>query len=229
MKKVLVGCPVSYHKEYCFKEYFDGIKSLTYPNHDVLLVDNSEDDNYFNKIKKFLPAIKGPYFESALDRIITSRNVLREKVIEGNYDYFLSLEQDVIPPKDIIERLLKHNKKVITGIYFVHNKIGGKIKLTPLAYKEIPSDKELPDMRPLRDSELMSNDLIKIVSCGLGCVLIHRDVLKKIKFRHENKVFDDRFFCIDLYKQKIPIYADTSIKCKHYIYNRPYPWSKIKK
>jgi len=33
----------------------------------------------------------------------------------------------------------------------------------------------------------------------------------------------------DLYNKKIPVYADTSIKCKHLIYNRPYPWSKIKK
>ena len=84
-------------------------------------------------------------------------------------------------------------------------------------------------MRPLTDTELASNTLMRIVSCGLGCVLIHRDILKKITFRYENKVFDDRFFCIDLFKQKIPIYADTSIKCKHYIFNRPYPWSKIKK
>ena len=126
MKKILVGCPTSFHKEYCFNKYLKGIKSLTYQNHDILLVENSKDDKYINKIKKFLPVIKGPYFESALDRIITSRNILKEKVLEGNYDYFLSLEQDVIPPKDIIERLLKHNKKVITGIYFVHNKIKGK-------------------------------------------------------------------------------------------------------
>jgi len=229
MKKVLVGCPTSYHKEYCFEEYCKGLKALTYKNHDVLLVENSENNEYFNKIKQSLPVIKGPFYESALDRIIASRNILREKVVEGDYDYFLSLEQDVIPPKDIIERLLKHNKKVTTGIYFVHNVLNRNLKLIPLAYKEIPSKNPLPDMRPLNDIELASNSLMKIVSCGLGCVLIHRDILKKIKFRYENKVFDDRFFCIDLYKQKIPIYVDTSVKCKHYILNRPYPWNKIKK
>jgi len=229
MKKVLVGCPTSFHKEYCFKEYLKGIKSLTYPNCDILLIENSEDNTYFNKIKKHLPTIKGPYHESALDRIIDSRNILREKVLKGNYDYLFSLEQDVIPPKETLNKLIKHNKKVISGIYFVRNPIQGQIKLIPLAYKEIPSEEELPSMRPLNDMELDSNSLMKIVSCGLGCVLIHRSILEKIKFRYENKVFDDRFFCIDLYKQKIPIYADTSIKCKHYILNRPYPWRIIKK
>ena len=51
------------------------------------------------------------------------------KINLEDYDYFLSLEQDVIPPKDIIEQMLKSEKKIITGVYFNHNDIGGEIKL----------------------------------------------------------------------------------------------------
>jgi len=184
-QKILVGCPTSFHKEYCLKEYAEAINKLTYKNHDVLLVDN---------------------------------------------DYLLSLEQDVIPPKDIIERLLQHKKEVITAVYFANNIIPGEVssKLIPLVY--VLEDQKTISMRSLNEDELWKNQgLMQVISAGLGCILIHKNILKKIKFRYELNTFDDRWFFMDLYNKKIPVYADTSIKCKHLIYNRPYPWSKIKK
>ena len=231
--RVLVGCPTSFHKEYALKQYAEIVKSLDYKNYDVLLIDNSPDDDYLSKIEKFgLSAIKGPYFEGALDRIITSRNILREYTINNNYDYLFSLEQDVLPNKDALSKLISHNKQVISGIYFVHNIIGNKRTLIPQVFEvlyDYTNEEDLPSMTPINEQEFLSNKLIKIVSCGLGCVLIHKNVLKEIKFRYRNKVFDDRFFCIDLYKKNIPIYCDTRVKCKHLILNRPYSWDKIKK
>ncbi len=229
--KILVGCPTSFHKEYALEQYVKTIKSLTYPNFDILLVDNSKDNSYFKKIKSFkIPVIKGPYFESARDRIVASRNILREKAIKENYDYFFSLEQDVLPPSDIIEKLLKHNKKLITAVYFAHNVMPDQVsrELMPLVYKLV--DKKDLSMRPLNESELWQQQgLTEVVSAGLGCLLIHKDILEKIKFRYEKNTFDDRWFFIDCYNLKIKSFADTSIKCKHLILNRPYPWSKIQK
>ena len=230
--KVLVGCPTSFHKEYCLQEYANAVKFLTYPQYDTLLVDNSPDDAYLKKLKAAgLPAIKGPYHEGARDRIVASRNLLAQCALEKGYDYFLSLEQDVIPPKDIIQRMLVHGKKVLTGIYFNSVHENNESKLTPLAYKisKLYPNK-LPDMRPLSLQEISSNALLQIVSAGLGCLLIHRDLLRQTHFRYEGQeAFDDRFFFLDIYNLKIPAYADTSIKCKHLILNRPYPWKDIKK
>ncbi|MAG77793.1 hypothetical protein CL616_00335 [archaeon] len=227
--KILVGCPTSFHKDYCLKEYIQGLKGLTYPYKDILIVENSKNDDYLSLIKNFeIPVIKGQWFDGAIERIITSRNILRKKVLDEGYDYFLSLEQDVIPPKDIIERMLQHRKKVISGIYFANNKFeDGKVRLIPLAYKLI--NKETQTMRPLEANELWDNPgLYPIVSAGLGCVLIHRSVLEQIEFRSENQNFDDRFFFIDCYDKEIEIFCDTTIKCKHMI-NRPIPWAEIKK
>lgn len=229
--KILVGCPTSFHKEYALEQYAKAIKALTYKNFDILLVDNSKDNNYFEKIKSFkLPVIKGPYFKSARDRIISSRNLLRENVLRNNYDYFFSLEQDVLPPPDILQKLLKHNKKLITAVYFANNVIPDKAtrELIPLVYKLV--NKENLDMRSLNEEELWKDQrLHEVVSAGLGCLLIHRDILEKIKFRYEKNTFDDRWFFIDCYEKKLKVFADTSIKCKHLIHNRPYPWRQIEK
>ena len=229
--KILVGCPTSFHKEYALEQYAKAVKSLTYKNFDILLVDNSKDNIYFEKIKKLnLPVIKGPYFESARDRIVASRNILREKVLKENYDYFFSLEQDVLPSSNILEKLLQHNKKLITAVYFAHNVIPDNQtrELIPLVYKL--TDEKTLSMRSLNEVELWEKQgLMEVISAGLGCVLIHKDILEKIKFRYDKNTFDDRWFFIDCYNKKIKVFADASVKCKHLIFNRPYPWSKIKK
>ena len=82
--KVLVGCPTSDYKSYCIEKYAESVKRLSYKNYDILIVDNSEKDGYFKRIKKLnLPVIRSKYFEGARDRIIESRNILRKKILTG--------------------------------------------------------------------------------------------------------------------------------------------------
>ncbi len=222
MPKILVGCPTSNHKEYCFEEYLKGIKELTYKNFDILLVDNSKDDDYYNKIKDKIPVIKDKYFENARDRIIHSRNILRNKVLSEGYDYLLSLEQDVIPPKDVIERLLKDNQKIVGGLYF---KTGSFNELIPLVW--LREDKN--HARRANIEEIKEDKLIEVITCGLGCILIHRSVLEKIEFRYskDKKAFDDVWFCEDARNNNFKIFCDTGIKCKHLI--KGMNWDNIKK
>ena len=62
--RILVGCPTSEHKKYAIKEYLEGIKNLSYENIHLVLVDNSENDEYYNKLKKLgVSVIKGKYSE----------------------------------------------------------------------------------------------------------------------------------------------------------------------
>ena len=224
--KVLVGCPTSNHKAYCLQKYAEGVKELTYPHHNVLLVDNSEKEDYLGKIKKEkIPVVKDVYLERAKERITHSRNILRKKVLDEGYDYLLSLEQDVIPPKDVIEKLLAHGKKVITGVYFTKYTQEGNEVLKPLLWKAVAGKKNLAFVD---DDTLAGNELITVKASGLGCMLIHRSVLEKIPFRlfEKRNTYDDMAFCSDLHEQKIALYADTSVKCKHLI--KGMNWDNIK-
>jgi len=152
---------------------------------------------------------------------------VRQKILDDKYDYFLSLEQDVIPPKNIIERLLQHKKRVVTGIYFNYINVKKSVELAPVVWSKVNMEKE--ERYFLKPSEL-NKGLIKIAMSGLGCILIHRSILEKIKFRYEKKypAFDDIFFGLDCKKNKINIYADTNLACKHLIKNRPWSWKNLK-
>lgn len=220
--KILIGCPTYEGYRYCIDEYLNRIKELLYKNFDLILVDNSGSDGFYNELKsKDINVLKGIYHEDVKKRIAESRNILREKFLEGNYEYFLSLEQDVIPSKDILNRLLRHNKDLITGVYFKYYPVkinqNKKAKtMLPLIFK---FSNEKDKMEICKPEEVEGEKFFKIRACGLGCILISRKVLEKVKFRNDPKLdtFDDFLFCSDVIENGFDIYADTSVKCKHMI------------
>lgn len=112
--KILVTCPTHQVKEYCFQEWIDNVKNLTYPNYDILLVDNSPDDSYVNKWGNQVPMIhlkntnQDP--QRTGDRICASMAVIQKHFLKGNYTHWMNIEADNIPPKDIIETLLKYGQ-----------------------------------------------------------------------------------------------------------------------
>ena len=163
-------------------------------------------------MKQGLSVIKGPYFEGARDRIVHSRNIIRDKVLAGGYDYFFSLEQDVIPEKNVIEQLLKHNMQIVSGVVYNNLPVGNEIKLMPMVYVAHPKDPT--GLWYANESELRKSRLMEAKACGLSCVLIHKSVLETIKFRHAQG-FDDMMFCKDAIEQGFKIYADPSVRPRH--------------
>lgn len=60
--------------------------------------------------------------------------------------------------------------------------------------------------------------LYNIRATGLGSILIHKDVLEKIRFRiASKKAFDDIWFCNDAKDKGFEIWADTSQQCIHFL------------
>ncbi|MFC3093364.1 glycosyltransferase [Alteromonas sediminis] len=218
--KVLVGCPTYSGKSYCLEEYAKRVNGLSYDNYDVLLVDNSKEPGYEKQIQSHgLQAKRDQYIPGVKKRLAQSRNILRQKVLDEGYDYFLSLEQDVIPPKNIIERLMSHRRAVTSAVYCRYQTIKtetGDIFYqgdVPVLYVLPPKDK----MRPIFLFELKGHTFIKINGAGLGCLLIHRSVLEKIEFRVEDPArgCDDNYFFKDLASLNVEAFADVTFQCKH--------------
>ena len=112
--KILVTCPTHQVKEYCFQEWIDNVKNLTYPNYDILVVDNSPDDSYVKKWGSQVPMIHLPNQDQDPqrmgNRICNSMAVAQKHFLEGNYTHWMNIEADNIPPKNVIEVLLKYGK-----------------------------------------------------------------------------------------------------------------------
>jgi cellulose synthase/poly-beta-1,6-N-acetylglucosamine synthase-like glycosyltransferase len=224
MRKILVACPTADVKDYCFNEWVDNVKSFTYPNYDIYVCDNSVERQYYADKKKELetedeffrmgrvnPLIY-PDFKYALAK---SHDNCRTMALKGDYDYLLHLESDVFPPVNVIERLLDARKKVVGAMY--HIELGEKSTLMIQHLEEFGEAKRETYNLGETDLDFVDGSVKKIFSCGLGCVLIHKSVLKEVPFRYEEgaPVHPDSFFFADLDMKDISAYVDTSIYCEH--------------
>lgn len=227
--KILVACPTYKGKDYIIDKWVEAIKQIEYPNFDYLIVDNSHTNSYSKTlIKQGYNCVHVPRGRNSRDALSNAQNYIREKVLVEGYDYWLSVESDLIPPKDILWRLLLHGKPVVGVIYYLGD--WGSEKPHPACLFEV--DKKgngLNGTRLVPPNELnkyLNTGLRQIHGVGLGCTLIHKSILSRYKFwtdeRFDNK-HSDVYFFMNLHNDGIPIFVDTNITVPHY----PSSWDKV--
>jgi hypothetical protein len=218
--KVLIAAPQHDSKKYCWNEWRDRVKNLTYSNYEVFLADNSETDEFYREIKEdgFDCSRVGYEIQSILGRTTKAHEACRLKALNGGFDYILHLETDVIPPYDVIERLLTNSKQVISATYDIFH---GKSRKSMIQTIE-PLDRSVRAFRTVpfieHEEPLFFDGTTKqVYHAGLGCILISKYVFEKIPFRFEKNSINhaDTWFANDCFYRDIPIFADTSIHCKH--------------
>ena len=116
---------------------------------------------------------------------------------------------------------MKHGKDICSGLYFKEK----DNELIPIMY--VPYKNEFAKL--LKFEEIPENELIEVITSGLGCVLIKRKVLENVEFRYEKnkEPWDDVWFCEDARQKGFKVYVDTSVRCKHFI--KGMKWDEIKK
>ena len=241
--KILVASPTYDGMRYCQNKFFDAVKSLDYPNLDILIVDNSEKEDYFNELKKIDKLIvlrDNSREKNKMLRLVGSRNKIIDYAIKNNYDYILMVDSDVILPKSIISELLSCNKSIVSGLYSNYFVVDGKTKWLPVAwtslteeeFEEIKQKVNLPDFirsnqdlrAHLTEEEADSNKLIEVIIPSAGCMLISREVFTKVRYgildtasQGEVKTTDDIYFSLEARKLGFKSYCNTKIKCEHLV------------
>ncbi|MEM3126525.1 MAG: glycosyltransferase [Candidatus Woesearchaeota archaeon] len=230
--KILIGAPTYVGKKYCLKQYLEGVKNLNYSNYELVLVDNSETDDYAKYIKATInemgikgKVIKDVWINKTKERLVHSRNILRDIFLKEGFDYFFSLEQDTVMEPDDLKKMIAHGesgKKVVSGIVLNYYDVGkekriagkllkgGKRIIVPMAWVPMEAGK----VRYMKKEELESGKVFEVWACSLSATLIHKEVLEKIKFRYE-KAFDDMAFCRDAKQKGFKVYVDTTIRPFH--------------
>lgn len=217
LPRVLVGAPTSEGHRYIIDKYLRRIKNLTYSNYDLLLVDNSEGDEFVRYLaKKKIKVIKALHYRNLLERITASRNVIINYMLQNNYDYLMSIDTDVIPPKDVIEKLLKRKKDLVG--FLTH--MGFKLK-KPAVLKNgyILKDKYW-GLHAYTWAEIKKMpDFTKVYGTSVACLLISRKVFESgVRFRYTPYfgVGEDIWFFAECNQKGFEFWLDKSVRVKHY-------------
>lgn len=99
-----------------------------------------------------------------------NRNVLIDQALEHGATHILFLDDDVIVPKDIIAKLIRHDKDIVTGLYLLRN-----FPHKPIIFS-YADEKGACTHRFIAPDE--PEGLIPIINCGLGCCLIKIEVFQ---------------------------------------------------
>ena len=227
--KVLIGVVTYEGKDYIWDKFWKNLTQLSYPNFDVMIVDNSATKNYYHQLKKKKTKGFDRVTVAHVNRGQTSReaqakslNKIRKKALDEGYDYFLSIESDLLPPKDIIERLICHRVGVVGCIYLIGYE-GSKNQPPRPCLFGVRRDRtglvKTFNYPPKEGFGFFGNGLQQIHGCGIGTTLIRREILEKFKFWYHLEPpvkHSDVLFYMDLHNHGYPAYVDTDIIIPHY-------------
>jgi hypothetical protein len=219
--KVLIGIPTAEIKKYCQDKFIASIKMLNYPNADILFVDNSPNKKNFRELTQlgFKVIYQNPAGKQKLRILADAHEEIRQYALRGGYRYLFHHESDVFYKDfNIIQNLMRHKKSVCAGLYNIGDGTDRKLSCSLV---DLIDDRETEVLlvKLIEDEITFCNgSLQRVFNPSLGCTLIHREVLEKFQFRYEKKenAFPDYFMAVDLFRQGISCYVDTSQLCNHY-------------
>ena len=238
--KVLVGVVTYDGKDYIFPQNYAIVSNLSYPNYDFVIVDNSKGNSYITTLRRRRCRNVHHVNRASNSRMTLAmcQNYIRELMLKGNYDYLMLIESDLTPPKDIIEKLMRHNKPVTGAAYFIGTE-GISIpciffvekKPSGLTGTRLISTKTQPDGTTAYTGKeeyekFLNTGLQQVHGCGFGSVLMRRTVVEKNVFWYDER-FDskhsDVYYYMMLARQAIPVFVDTDIIVPHY----PSSWKDV--
>ncbi len=214
--KVLIAAPIYEHKYYCIQDYIDNCRQISYPNFDILLVDNSKDETAHKLVKEMNPDINIVYtgfFDTTRASQGMSYRYIRDEFLKGDYEYLMTIESDLFPHETIIEDLMANDKDICGAIYMLAGS-GGNLSVPCVTTGTFNNDgnrfrEDFMDYREI-DGKL------KRVhgGCGLGCTLIKRKVLEEVEFMW-SKCHADTYFHRDSHRKGFETWIDTRFVIFH--------------
>lgn len=143
--------------------------------------------------------------------IVKARNQICEVVKDGDFDYLFFIAQDIICPPDVIETLIKDDKDIVGGLYFLKG-----APFSPVAFRDKGDSMRSKRYKRVTDYR---EGLHKIEFSGMDCILIKADVLRELSypwFKLEGvDGTEDGFFCRKVIGYGYDIFVDTRVKLGH--------------
>jgi FkbM family methyltransferase len=187
-KKILIAIPTN---KYIEPETFRAIYNLDVP------------EGYDTEFQFF--------YGYQIDQI---RNLIAEWA--KHYDYLLSVDSDIVLPKDALKKMLAADKDVISGLYIQ--------RIPGTQVVEIYQDNPTGGVNNIPYRVLENQGTVQVAACGFGAVLVKGEVFRKMAYphfmyksaiKHSDTISEDVYFCKKAREAGFTVWADTSIKCEH--------------
>jgi hypothetical protein len=192
-------------------------------------------------LEKVIVELSQKGYRIGLDRVRGESLISRARnrsisrfIKDGTFDWFFSIDSDIVFDKDLGERLLSHNKEFIGAIYRVKDNSKAVSSSVPIEADGAPWKNKTMDMYA---------GLQEMMYLSSGCMMINRTVVKDLMDAYPDLEYQDDYsdesvwgfyvpIIVDYYGTKrylsedwalcyrarkagIKLYADTDIKLGH--------------
>jgi len=156
-----------------------------------------------------------PLDMAIVPRIAKVREEIRQAFLKSDCTHLYFHDADMIPPSDIIDRLLAHDRDIASGLYLI------RTYTEPLAPVMLTLEQGRTGIYLGQTGIFTEGDTQEVLGVGMGCMLIRRSVLESVGFRKTDEytidsLAEDYQFCLDAQEagfQKPLI--DLTLPCWH--------------
>jgi len=165
-----------------------------------------------------------------------ARNALAKEILQGPFSHVLWLDSDMKWPVDLLARLLRHEKPIVSATYFSRTdmpiphiyryfgqKEDGYTYYTSMGREFTEWLLKHPDWKDRPNVAAFAPDGSELVECdafGFGAVLMRREVLEAVGYPWfecdaDSGGAEDFDFCEKARAKGYTLYADFSLQCDH--------------
>lgn len=150
---------------------------------------------------------------------------LKTKVGGEPLTHILMVDADTIPPVEALDRLLSHDKDIISGVTPIlsFNKKEQALETYDNCFSHVDRDEsgKIVKTHVVR----RNTGLQELFRCGASCILIKREVFEKLPVPYflfvpnddntEHVRSEDIYFCDQAREAGFKIFCDTDVVCNH--------------
>lgn len=229
--KILITAPLKQTPK-IFREFQDGLDNLYVPNgvevdrffvvnddpdiikeiHNADYIEVNTGDEYIKNNRTHI------WSKDNLSKMSKLRNITIERMLDGGYDFWWSIDTDVVVHPDTLIWLLKARKDIVTEIFWTKCD-GGGFWANAWMYDQCDADGQLGNWK--------QKGLYKVGMAG-ACTLVKRKVFEAgvnysaIPCIRKALFGEDRWFCIRAACAGFDMYLDTHCPATHLYTDKEY-------
>lgn len=190
--KILVAIPYHQAKRYALDRLLERVQELSYKNIEVVMRWDLAEYGGTDNVKR-------------------QREFFRNMVLnDPSFTHLYFLGVDTIPPVDVLEKLLSHDKDIVGGVYWGrHNAKNGRPNgAVAWIHSKTQEEQSAAFLEP--------NKLLVIDGMGMDCVLFSRKVLEQVSWLSWEQNDDDYPYYDKAKEAGFLCHIDTNVQCQHY-------------